>query len=215
MQKLGEEINLVLAGKYPKSFTASNQDLVVRRRGNDQADYVFVVNDKRTFGDYVGQWQLVPEKGLPNRGKVTVNHTAAAAYDLVRHKEIELEKTAANSTFSADLAPGDGCLILLLDRKIEKLILDVPAAVERGKAFRITGSVCAADGSKINAILPIKITLKSSNGTILPGSGYYAAEAGSFNLNEVMASNAPTGKVFATLQDLASGKSTEKIFEVK
>ena len=40
-------------------------------------------------------------------------------------------------------------------------------------------------------------------------------EGGSFTLNEVMASNAPIGKVIVNIQDLASGKSTEKTFDVK
>ena len=215
LQQMGKEINTILAGKYSSKFSAGNQDLVVRRRGSDQADYVFVVNDKRTFGDYVGQWGLVQEKGLPNSGKVTVNHPAAAAYDLVSHKEIKLEKTATSSTFTADLAPGDGRLILLLDRKIEKIELEAPSVVERNKAFKISVSICDGKGTKINAILPIKITLQSADGTILPGSGYYAAESGKFTLNEVMASNAQTGKVTVRIQDLASGKSQEKIFEVK
>ena len=215
LQQLGREINTVLAKSYPNAVAVSNQDLVVRRRGNDQADYVFVINDKRTFGDYVGQWGLVQEKGLPNSGTVTVNHPAAAAYDLVKHQEIKLEQSGKSSTFQVSLGPGDGNLVLLLERKIDYLELSVPNTVERGKPFKITANICDIEGKNIKAILPIEITLQRGAHLSLPGSGYYAATDGSFTLNEVMASNTPPGEVTVIVRDLASGKSIKKTFSVK
>ena len=55
LQALGAELSKLLQPYLKRKAFASNQDIVVRQRGNDNADYVFVVNDKRTFGDYVGQ----------------------------------------------------------------------------------------------------------------------------------------------------------------
>ena len=127
-QKLGREIAAMLKPYYNSPIEASNQDLVIRRRGNDSADYVFVLNDKRTFGDYLGQWGLVMEKGLPNQGTINVKHNAAVAYDLVKHQKVNLTSNKGQVSFNVDLNAGDGTLVLLLDREINDLKVTLPKA---------------------------------------------------------------------------------------
>ena len=207
LQKLGRDLAAVLDKYAPRQAVASNQDLVLRQRGCDRADYLFVVNDKRTFGDYIGQWRLVQENGLPNNGTITLRHSAVAAYDLVAHKEISIKNGKASCSFDVELAPGDGKLILLLDRKIEHLELKVPTCVKAKESFDINCSVLDGNADPINAYIPLALEIKGSDGTILPGSGYYAAVNGRCSVQEVMASNAPVGKITVTLRCLASGKT--------
>ena len=215
LQKLGREIADVLAKHYQSTVKASNQDLIVRSRGSNNADYIFTANDKRTFGNYIGQWKLVPEKGLPNSGIINVNHPAKAAYDLVKHKAVKLNSSSKSCSFSVDLAPGGGTIILLLDREIANVRLTLPAEVERGSNFTITAAAVDNADKNINAILPMEISLQSADGKLLPGSGFYAAENGKLTLQEIMAPNAPAGKVKVVCRDLAGGKTAEKVFTVK
>ena len=49
-----------------------------------------MVNDKRTFGDYIGQWRRVMEKGLPNAAQITVRTDAHAIYDPIEHKSVPI-----------------------------------------------------------------------------------------------------------------------------
>ena len=207
LQKLGRELAAVLDKYAPRRAVASNQDLVLRQRGCDQADYLFAVNDKRTFGDYIGQWRLVQENGLPNSGTITLRHSAAAAYDLVAHKEICLKNGKTSCSLDVELAPGDGKVILLLDRKIERLALKVPTCVKAKESFDIDCSVLDGKGNPIKAYIPLALELKAADGTILPGTGYYAAVNGRCTVKEVMASNVPAGKVTVSLRCLASGKT--------
>jgi hypothetical protein len=51
----------------PKRATCDNPEIIVRTRRFGDALYVFVVNDQREFGSYVGQHGLVMENGLPSR----------------------------------------------------------------------------------------------------------------------------------------------------
>src|SRR5690606_22104961 len=51
---------------YQRAVESSNPEVIVRRRRFDNSDYIFVANDHRTYGDYVGQYKLVMEKGLPS-----------------------------------------------------------------------------------------------------------------------------------------------------
>ena len=205
LQELGAELSKLLQPYLKRKAFASNQDIVVRQRGNDNADYVFVVNDKRTFGDYVGQWGLVPEKGLENRGTVTVNHAAAIGYDLVKHEKIDLKTTKNGTSFDVTLGPGDGKLVLLLDRPIEKTELQLPRELKCGESFEVIFRILDRNGKPIQAILPVELRLLA-DGKLLPGSGYYAAENGVLKIKEVMATNLKPGKILVQGKCLASGK---------
>ena len=214
LQKLGREMAKLLEPYSVRHITASNQDLIVRSRGCDSADYVFVVNDKRTFGDYVGQWKLVQEKGLPNSGSISVRHSAAAAYDLLEHKQIPLTTENKSCRLDISLAPGDGRVILLLDREIRGVTLQLPEKVMTKSPFRIQGSIVDAGGSPVKAYIPVELTMTASDGTVLPGSGFYAAQDGKVTVDEVMASNAAAGMVSVTVRCLASGKTASGKFTV-
>ena len=212
LQNLGKELAGLLEKYCPARVVASNQDLIVRSRGCDKADYIFTVNDKRTFGDYIGQWRLVQEKGLPNSGTITVNHPAAAAYDLTGHKAVKLTKDKDKCSFDVSLASGGGNVFLLLDREISGVVLELPETVKRKEKFTIQCRVVDGNGSPVKAYIPVELTMVASDGTVLPGSGFYAAENGEISINEVMATNVSTGVVKVSVRCLASGKSASGKF---
>ncbi len=214
-QKLGNEIAAMLKPYYNIPMHASNNDLVMRRRGTDAADYLFVLNDKRTFGDYVGQWGTVMEKGLPNSGTVTVNHSCAAVYDLVKHQKVKKNFFGKGTSVDVQIGPGDGTLLLLLDREIKKVAIAAPKEVAKGSAFTVDVKVLENAGAPVKAILPLEITLTDAAGTRLPGSGYVAAPDGAFTLNQTAATNMAAGTVTMTVKDLASGLASTTTFNVK
>ena len=216
LQKLGRKIADVLKDHYKSPVGASDPDIVLRRRGNDKADYLFIVNDKRTFGDYLGPWKLVMEKGLPASGTITVDHPVKAVYDLVRHTPLDFKNTETGISFPVELAPGDGKMLLLLDQRIASLELQIPAqSPARKEPFTLTCSALDETGSGIRAILPMEVKIVDANGTRLPGSGFYAAENGRLVINEILATNMSPGKVTVTVKDLASGLAIQKTFEVR
>ena len=204
LQKLGREIAAMLKDHYRSPMAADSQELVIRRRGSDAADYVFVLNDHRTFGDYLGQWGLVMEKGLPQSGTVTVGHGAVKGYDLVKHTEIPLRHDAGGVSFDVALGPGDGMLVLLLDRAIDAVAVSLPE-LRRGEPYSVTVKILDKDGRPVPAILPVEVTLTASDGATLPGSGFYAARNGELTIPEVAAPNMAPGKVRVAARCLASG----------
>ena len=222
LQKLGRELAEKLDKYGVREAVTSNNDLVIRLRGNDQADYLFVLNDKRTFGDYIGQWGLVQEKGLRNSGTVTVLHRAEAAYDLAEHKMIPLKKSRRGSSLAVDLAPGDGKVILLLQKHIAQISLEQKnikssGGVAGGEKFILACEIKDREGKNIPAMIPVELVLTSDNGIRLPGSGFYAAEQGKFLLEEVLPTNLPhdVKNFTAVLRCLASGKSTSITIPVR
>ena len=216
LQKLGQEIASTLRPHYRAPRAASTPDLVLHSRGTDAADYLFLVNDRRTFGDYVGQFGYVMEKGLPLQGNATVAHPAAAAYDLVNHREIPLAHADASSAaFDIHLPPGGGALVLLLASPLADVQATLPGDIRRGEAFALKASITDATGKPAPAILPVEVTLTDAKGTRLPGSGYYAAPDGRLALSEVAAPNMAPGTLTAVVKCLASGKTATVTATVK
>ena len=215
LQKLGAEIAATLAPHYKSGMHASNQDIVLRRRGTDDADYVFALNDRRTFGDYVGQWGLVMDKGLPNSGDISIDFPAAAAYDLVAHRPVKLKKSGAAVSYRAEFGPGDGQLVMLLRKPIASVNAAVGGDFRRGGRLTIDIAVLDKDGIPVKALVPLQVSITDSRGNTLPGSGYWVAEGGVLNIGEVAASNMAAGKCRLRVKCLASGKEVKKSFEIK
>ncbi len=118
------------------------------------------------------------------------------------------------SSFAVELAPGDGKVILLLPHAIGELRLthkklQTPEGIARGEKFVLDCEIQDTEGKNIPAHLPIELTLTADNGLKLPGSGFYAAEEGKFQLQEILPTNLPhTVKNFTiVLRCLASGKN--------
>ena len=73
MQAKAAELREKLGNRYERYGDTSNPDAVIRFRHYDSTDYLFVVNDKRTFGDYVGHHGKVMEQGLPQTAQIQLN----------------------------------------------------------------------------------------------------------------------------------------------
>ena len=102
-------------------------DILVFARTYRNADYVFAINDRRTYGDYVGAWKRVKEKGLPNSGTITINRAAGAVYDLVRHCAVPFRSKGGKTCVNADFATNDGRLLLVVPRQLAPLSISAEA----------------------------------------------------------------------------------------
>lgn len=77
-----------LAPFYVPPSDADNPELITFVRSQGTTDLLFVQNDRRDYGDYVGPWRVILERGLPNAGKAMLRRTAGAVYDLVDHRPV-------------------------------------------------------------------------------------------------------------------------------
>ncbi len=106
-------------------------------------------------------------------------------------------------------------LVLLLDRKIDKVMLDMPGMLEKGRGFEMSITVADEKNQPVAAILPLELSLLDAKGKKLPGSGYYAAVNGTLKVKEVVPTNLKSGKITVKVRCLASGKSVSKTASVK
>lgn len=215
LQALGLQLRDALVPVLKPRMQASSQDLILRRRASGEAQYLFAANDRRIYGDYVGQWKRVMEKGLPLSASFTVDLPAGYAYDIVRHAPKPFARKGGRLEFGVELEPGSGSIIVLLPRQIAKVNVDIPSVLKRGENFAVKASVADSDGRNFKAVLPLEITIASGNAK-LPGTGFYATKAdGSFALNDTVALNMPKGKATLTVRCLTSGITTSKEVEIQ
>lgn len=141
---------------------ASVVDIVVSARSYGTADYVFAINDKRTYGDYFGPWRRIKEKGLPNEGTVSVAREAGAVYDLVRHEAVPFTVRDGRTFIDVSYDTTDGRALLVTEKPLGKL---------RAKKCGSTVSVSSPDGG---VMVPVRIDRHGRK-------PFYAVVAGSFS----------------------------------
>lgn len=117
-----------LVGPHAAPYVDSDKaDILVSVRSYRSADYVFAINDRRTYGDYVGAWKRVKEKGLPNSGTVTIGRAAGAVYDLVRHCAVPFKSDGGETLVNVCFATNDGRLLLVAPRPLAPLSISATA----------------------------------------------------------------------------------------
>ncbi len=208
LQKLGASIRKQLEPHYQSPVRADNQDIIVRLRTWKNADYLFVINDKRTFGNYVGQWGIIQEQGLPNQGKIILNRQAGAIYDLVTGQPVKFTAKGGQCEIPVNLAPGAGKILLILDQTLTKQELTVPALATRGKTFSVTID-CRTD-----ALIPLAVNLIDPQGQTAAGSGYFCAIDGKITINLTPSLNDQPGTWQVNVKNLANSQSATATIKV-
>lgn len=203
--------------KYFTPYTkASNPDLVSHVRSHKDADYLFVINDKRTFGKDWGVYGLVMEKGLPNTGTVRVRRSAGAVYDLVEHKSVPFTADPGSTKIPVSFPSSGGKLFLILPEKIGKLELNLGNTEGRGgKEISYNIRLNFVSGKPLRHYHPIRITVKNARGRVTDDSHSIALENGVYSGKLTIPLNGFKGKWSLTAEDLASGQKEERIFTVR
>jgi len=195
---------------YARYGDSTDPDLVLRFRRQGDSDYLFVLNDRRAFGDYVGHHGRVMEKGLPLAGQVSVARPAGFVYDLVEHKEAPTKAGGAGLQFDVSLGPGDGRVFLVTAQRLASVRLQAPARARLGEPVDVAVTVADAKGSPVPAVIPVRIEVRDPQGRPAEFDGYWAARDGQIRLRLDLAANDEPGSWTIRATELASGLSAER-----
>ena len=217
-----------LAEKYgyePQADSSSGEIVVYSRAWKDAA-YVVAINDKRTFGDYVGQWGLTMEKGLPCSGSVFFDgkdRVVEAVYELSRGGEMPFfRRSDGRMEVPLSFETNDGRMLLFLERKIAKVNIEILAdksksngalhgtpSVVKGGEIELKMTVLDTAGKPVPARLPVEIRVYDANGSELDGAGYVCAVDGVCALKIRTNLNDAEGSYRVVCRDRASGLTCE------
>jgi len=200
---------------YSHAVESSNPDVITRLRQAGDGQYIFTINDNRTYGDYVGQYKKVMEKGLPSKAQITLNtKKAGSVYDLMHHRQVPTTRIFGKVQFAVDLGAGEGNLFLVTDKPVGKLQVDASTSVKRGKSLPVKVLLCDNAGDALHAVVPLQITIRDPKGHTAEKSGYYGAANGELKIDLDIAPNDETGKWQIEVTEALTGQKTTKNFDV-
>lgn len=176
--------------------------------------YYFVINDKRTYGDYLGPWKMVMEKGVPNRGNLQLYKKPKAVYELSRGGKVDFTDTKYYSRIALDFKTNDGRIYMALPAEIAKVSLKTPATVTAGEKFTVTAEILDTTGKPVQALLPVSFSITDAKGRTLDGGPYGCAIDGVWKFETVCPLNAEE-KLQVVLKDRASGLKAEGTIKVR
>jgi len=214
LQAKAARLRKELAPFYKRYGDSSDPDVVVRLRRYGPTDYLFAVNDKRTFGSYVGHHGRVMEKGVPNSAVLSVSRKSGYVYDLVAHKPVPVSRTTHGLEFKADFGPGGGRLFMITPGKVANVHVAAPPKAKLGGHLKAVVSVTDGEGSPVNAVVPVRVEILDSRGRPAEFSGYYGAKDGRVSLKLELAPNDAPGTWTIKATELASGLSGAHTFQV-
>jgi len=206
-----DAIRKLLRNKVQRFADSDSPAVFLNVLEKNGARYVFAVNDKRTFGDYVGKkYRAVMEMGLPQTVTVVLNTENQAVYDLMSHRKIDTISKDQQQIVTLDLKPAWGTILAIYPQEIASVNLALPRKLEAGEKSQIVITIASQDGTPIPGIQPLAVSILEPDGKKNEYSGYFAANNGQCQMNFVPASNDLPGKWSVSVTELSSGKTVAK-----
>jgi hypothetical protein len=214
LQQLALQLREQLAGRYTFYAHSDNPDVITYRRRFGNTDYVFAINDRREFGEYVGRHRLVMENGLPSDATITINRREGFAYDLVQSSPVPIRRADGKLFIGLHLRPCDGRLLMITEREIARVTLDCPDTATLGSSVPIRVAVVDAAGNPVDAVVPVRVDILDPDGCAAEFSGYYGAAGGQLQIRVDIATNDGPGTWEVRVRELASGQVATRYVRV-
>ena len=211
MQETARGIRKSLAEYFLPYADSDNSDFLIYPSCYGTADYLCVINDKRSFGDYFGPWRQMQEKGEPNSGTLTVRRSAGAVYELSRGGKVPFTGKNGITEIRLDFSTCDGRMLMLLDSPLAALKLQVPQKVKAGTKLNFSVSVLDGAGTPVNALLPLEIQITPPEGDRII---FHTAIPGTWHGSRQTALNDPAGVWTLKVRERASGLAETCQFEL-
>ena len=214
MKEKSARLRELFSDKMKPYANSDSNEVFLNVLGNGVAKYIFVVNDKRTFGDYVGQFKAIMEKGFPAKAKISLQSDRGTVYDLTDSKEVKTEVKNSIISFDAELEPAWGKIFMVLPEPIAIVKIELPQTVKLSKKTKFKVSVLNSKNNPVLAAFPLKVQIWDTAGKESEYSGYYSTKDGILEINMDIASNDICGMWQIKVLDLTSGKNETAQIEV-
>ncbi len=200
----------------PQKVSCDNPEIITRVRKFGDATYVFVMNDHREYGTYVGQHGLVMENGLPSKGSVSLKAESANVYELTGTQFIVPKRGDDGSmSWPVELGPCDGKIFMITPKSLMGIKLEVPESATAGNVAKIGVRITTIQDAPTKAVIPVRVDIRDASGKSAEGSGFYAAENGVVDLELNLAPNEDAGTWEVHVRELASGMAATKWMRVR
>jgi len=195
--------------------TCDSPDVILHASSTGEATCLFVINNSREAGTYVGQHGLVKENGLPVTASLNLGSDSINVYDLTRSAFVLPKREDSGLTIPLKLGPAEGRVFLLSSAPLLELNLDLPATATCGNSVEARITMNTSGGRPMPAAIPVAVRIRDSDGAPAEWDGYHVVEDGVLTLNLDLAKNETPGTWEVHVRELASGIETVKWMKVQ
>lgn len=199
---------------YQRYGDSSHPDIIPRFRRYGTTDYLFLVNDKRTFGRYVGHHGKVMEKGLPQSATIEIRRPTGHVYDLVRHQPVKTANEAGRLRLPIHLGPGGGTVLMISEKRVSRIRIEAPDEAQPGDSITIRVAVTDETQQPLDAVVPVQLEILDPEQKPAEFTGHYGARDGRLEVTLDLAGNDTPGPWTIRATELASGKTGQRQFTV-
>ena len=188
--------------------TSLSKRVIINSLDAHGARYDFVINDDRTYGPRFGEYRLHFEQGVPQKAEVKFDgSTYPVLYDLLARKPLADLRSNGGKPLTLELPPAAGRIILALPEAVERVEVQGPVELERGKPVCLRAQVIGAGGTVMKHAHPLQVRILDGKGEETGWSCYTAAFDGVAEITFTPAWNDAAGEWTIEVTDLAVGKT--------
>ena len=220
-EKLQEErtseaarIRELLDGKIDRWADCDSTSVALSTLSDGTNRWLFATNLLMQPGEYLGGFGKVLDDGIPQHIQLSIAQTECVIYDVLHQRQIKPTTEDGRLTWQVALAPGDGQMFAILPAPIQDVGVGVPDSVARGMKCKATIHVRGQDGELMRGLIPLRITIRDSQGTVHDFSDYSYARDGNATFSWPIAINEPSGDWTIQVQELFSGTVGRTFFRV-
>jgi len=207
-----------LHGKINRDVDCSSHAALLNMLEKDGAKYLFVINDKRIYGDRFGKYKAMLEKAVPQKVTITLNEwedEKLFLYDILEKKRLQYRKESGIYKFDVDLPAPGGKIIVMLSEKLNGVEILAPREIKnRGIRHKINVLIRSDGGDLLPGTQPVKLQITDPDGNVSEYSDYYATESGVLSIDFVAGLNDTAGTWTIEVQELMTGKRQKASFEL-
>lgn len=205
LEEYTARIREVADGFYHRRFDCSSPRILLNSREFGDVCYLVAVNDHRTWGDRVGQWRSMLEKGLPEEGVFTLRgfECEPEVYELTTHRKLEVTASGDGYCFAFTVPPASGAIFAVYPRQKPALRIICPQA-----------NVLRVETGFTTGLQPLRVEITMPDGHIHDAGGYVTAECGVWQMAVKAALNEPEGEWAVDVMDLTTGDQVSGRFTV-
>ena len=203
LQRTGRQLAQKLLPFIQPLCSADDPDIITSSRSGGSGDYIFAVNDKRTYGDYLGIYGRIMEKGLPNSGKISISRPAAVVYNCLTGEETAAEFFKEQTVIPVSFTTNDGKALLLLNEKIGKVEISAPETASPGTVLDYQIRITGTSGKAVSCVLPFRMTVTYADGRVADIPEYaVTAQDGRYQSRISLPGNTPAGELIISVTTL-------------
>lgn len=195
--------------------TCDSPDVILHASNSGEATCLFVINNSREEGTYVGQHGLVKENGLPVTASLNLGSDSINVYDLTRSAFVLPKREDSGLTIPLKLGPAEGRIFLLSSAPLLELDLDLPATATCGNSAEARITMSTSGGRPMPASIPVAVRIRDADGAPAEWDGYHVVKDGVLTLRLDLARNETPGTWEVHVRELASGIETVKWMNVQ